>query len=180
MIRNRLSLFLQGWVLIIVLIGGPALLIGPKIQDLFDNAREIERNQSLILAHASKLSAPSPTPKDNGLRKYVVSVNGNDATALNARIQSSVVSTVQEKRARLIEFSAVDGDASIAGLNGLKFRLVAEGDIEAVFGILLGLEQQSFPVLIEALDMQSLPGGGRADQNMRLSVSIVVWTRDIK
>tara|TARA_R110001599_G_scaffold248174_1_gene448215 strand:+ start:96 stop:272 length:177 start_codon:yes stop_codon:yes gene_type:complete len=58
--------------------------------------------------------------------------------------------------------------------------LEIEGDVEAALDVIRALEDLPQPVLIDELDLKPAGRAGEPDRNMRLTMSLTLWTGDIK
>jgi len=172
---------LEGWVVLAGFALAIYLLIAPRVSDVHDEWTRFRGAESLALSHAEKLARPVPPDKFAGYRTFVVPV-GPDAnpTVLASTVQSALIELVRARKARLVDLRETGAIGSINSLSAITWHLEIEGDVEAALDVIRALEDLPQPVLIDELDLKPAGRAGEPDRNMRLTMSLTLWTGDIK
>tara|TARA_R110002049_G_scaffold193364_4_gene362213 strand:+ start:204 stop:755 length:552 start_codon:yes stop_codon:yes gene_type:complete len=171
---------LEGWLVLAGLALAIYLLLAPRVSEVLDQWARFRGAESLALSHAEKLARPVPPDKFAGYRSFVVPVGPDaDPTVLTGSVQSALIELVRARKARLVDLRETGANESVNGLRSITWHLEIEGDVEAALDVIRALEDLPQPVLIDELDLKPAGRAGEPDRNMRLTMSLKLWTGDI-
>ena len=171
---------LEGLALFLVLIGLFSLLLAPRISGILKNQEAIYRSQERISEYTTRLAAPPPPDQYQGYRKYVTQSSPDvDMAALSGALQAAIIERVKARKGRLIDLRETSSPTTVEGVTPLSFRLEVEGDIQTALETLADIASLPAPVLIQDLDLRPAGAERRADERMRLVLTLTAWTGDI-
>ena len=171
---RALGLKAQGLILIGLALMLTWLTIGSNIAELTGIHAETKEAKARIVRYEAALSRPI---SENPYRNFEIFVLKADqqASALSADIQAAIIDSIRLNQARLIGLEEGDPDMEIAGLEALVFNLSFEGDIEAILDTLGAVSEQSWPLIIEAINLQAQGPANRPDRRMRVTLQLKLW-----
>lgn len=177
---NSLRTQLEGWALLLTLIGLCYLLLAPRISGILENQAAIHRANDRISEYTTRLAAPPPPDQYQGYRQYVTqSSPETDMAALSGTLQAAIIERVKARKGRLIDLRETSSPTTIEGLTSLSLRLEIEGDIQTALETVADIGSLPAPVLIQDLDLRPAGVGRRAEERMRLVLTLTAWMGDI-
>ena len=168
---------LKGWLFVLSLALGCALLIGPTLQKLYGQQDQMNRTRELIERHQLSLAKPSPP---NPYQSYGVFISDGDTrnTTLVADVQTALIDVLQNSDARLIDLRQEDDDVSVSGLVGIEFLLNYEGDLRATLNALVKISEQTWPILIEDFSLRAQGPDQRPGLRVLVTLRLKIWIRE--
>ena len=166
-----------GWLILAGLAAGLWLLLSPRVSHVLTEWERFRGAERLALSHAEKLARPPPPDIFAGYKVFVVPAGSEtDRARLAGVIQSAVIERVRASEGRLVDLRESGPGIAIAGLGAITWHLEAEGDIQAMLSVIRSLEDLPHPVLIDSLSLQAAGSAGEPDRNMRLTLTLTLWT----
>ena len=168
---------LEGWFVLAGLALAIYLLLAPRVSDVLEQWSRLSASDALSRSHAEKLRRPAPPDMFTGYRAIVSPVGpDSDTSRIAGSVQSAVIERVRASQARLVDLRETAASGTIEGLSAITWHLEVEGDIEAALDVIRALEALPQPVLIDRLDLKPAGRAGEPDRNMRLAMTLTLWT----
>jgi hypothetical protein len=171
---------LEGWALVLTLIGLCYLLLAPRISGILENREAVHRANERISEYTARLAAPPPPDQYEGYRQYITQSSPDaDMAALSGTLQAAIIERVKARKGRLIDLRETSSPTTVEGLAAVSFRLEIEGDIQTALETVADIGSLPAPVLIQDLELRPAGAGRRAEERMRLVLTLTAWTGDI-
>lgn len=172
MISSRFKPVL-GWAYVLALIVLFYVLFWPKWTQFQDARVSSAQTSSRIERHIAKLSQPL-APNDALQYRGFVAQNV-DAVRFRTDMQRQLSALIANSGARILGLSVSEAEME-DGLLRHDVTLQARGNLQVLLAIMQGLGAQSFPILIEGIDLEPQGRGEqRDDQNITLTLQLAIW-----